>query len=65
MKKKYAANSAFFQNAAKGGDGVVEIMGASPADLAEEAGRDNGGSISEKGLMMAFKRAKTSGAFIV
>lgn len=65
MKKKLAANSAFFQNAGQGGNGVVEIMGAGAGDLIEEGGRDNGGSISEKGLMMAFKRAKTSGAFIV
>ena len=65
MKQKFAANSAFFQNAGKGGEGLVDILGGNKTESAGEVGRDNGGSISEKGLLMALKRAKTSGAFIV
>lgn len=41
---------------------MAEVLGGGPA---EAAARDNGGSISEKGMAAAFKRAKTSGNFAV
>lgn len=60
--KKFAANSAFFAQAKAGSSagGMADILGG-----AEEATRDNGGKISEKGMAAAFKRAKTSGNFAV
>ena len=56
---KNAKNSAFF--AQKAG-GMADVFGGAEA---AESTRDNGGSISEKGLAAAFKRAKTSGNFAV
>lgn len=53
---RFNKNSAFF----KGNTGN-DILGGEPA----EAKTDMGGSISAKGLVNAFKRAKQSGAFIV
>ena len=58
--KKFAANSAFFKQ--QKAEGMTDVLGG--GDAAESA-RDNGGSISEKGLAAAFKRAKTSGNFAV
>ena len=53
-------NSAFFKQ--KGGGGMADVMGGGEA---AESARDNGGSISAKGLASAFKKAKTSGNFAV
>jgi hypothetical protein len=63
MSSRFAAqkNSAFFQNK-EGGMGEIMIKGANPDEVKSF---DNGGKISEKGMMNMFKRAKDSGAFIV
>lgn len=58
--KKFAANSAFFKQ--QKAEGMTDVLGGGDA---AESTRDNGGSISEKGLAAAFKRAKTSGNFAV
>ena len=64
MKKKFQANSAFFA-AAKAGDGLVEEAGGAGEAVATHGVPTNDGSISEKGMINAYKRAKNSGAFIV
>jgi len=59
--KKTGANSAFFKQGNAGG--MADVLGGGAS--AAESVRDNGGSISEKGLASALKRAKTSGNFAV
>ena len=65
MRKRFAAgqNSAFFQNQNKNQD--VLIMGEQMDEVNSSANTDCGGSISQKGLGHALKRAKQSGVFIV
>ena len=71
MKKRFRQNSAFFQQtkgAEDAGDVIVvsSARGGQTADPMEAGGATGGGGpISEKGLINAFKRAKSSGVFLV
>ena len=71
-KNKFAQNAAFFNQAKGGGDDNFVLGGEPPKnkggeaiEIAAGAGVGSGGTISEKGLINAFKRAKQSGSFIV
>lgn len=68
---RFQKNSAFFQQSKNDGNFVVgggeDDVIAVPAGGAGGAGvvAGGGGTITEKGLIAAFKRAKNSGVFIV
>ena len=64
-----AKNTAFFKQAQAGNNFVVgmedEVMVPAGKHPTASAGAPAGGTISEKGLINAYKRAKQSGTFIV
>ena len=65
-KSRFAQNSAFFNQAKSGGDEENFVVGGEPPkkkggeaiEISAGAGVGTGGTISEKGLINAFKRAK-------
>ena len=67
---RFQKNAAFFQQSTSDGGSFVVGAGADDPEVAVPAGGagaavSGGGTISEKGLINAFQRAKQSGVFIV
>ena len=68
-KSKFAANTAFFNQAKQDNNFVAgvedEVMVPAGKHDKASAGAPAGGTITEKGLINAYKRAKQTGTFIV